>query len=316
MGSQHARIISESSSEVLTSIFDPDDISAKQLVARYGGNIANHFEELFECDAVILASPTSVHNEQAHQLLMEKVPLLVEKPLSVEFEEVAELCSLAKNNQTVLMCGFVERFNPSVQLAMDLCKEENVIHITAQRHSPFDSRKLGNVVHDLLIHDIDLTLRLMNKGLPTEIFGSSWHSSNGLEEISDCTLKFDDESLGSLSSSRMSHRKIRTLSVLTESKLIEVDLLRADVTVYRNVRQELQSEASSLTYRSETIIDIPFVRHSGEPLASEHRFFFDLIRGESDPNQEINSILPPHSVASEIEEQCNRFSSNEDKYKP
>ena len=284
MGSNHARVVSLSQEEELSLVFDIDSDSVARLLDKYGGQEARDLEELTQCDAVVIASPTQLHYEQASLLLEAKIPLLVEKPLSSTLEEVKSLSDLALRNETVLLCGFVERFNPSV------------------RQSPADGRKLGSVVNDLLIHDIDLALRFLGKRMPILTQGSAWNSSHGQSEIADCILKFENESLATLSASRMGQRKIRTISILSETNLIEVDLLRADVTVYKNIRQEQPSDTKSLTYRSETVIDIPFVRHAGEPLALEHEHF--LIRGEADPVEEVESILGPHSVADEIQRQC------------
>jgi predicted dehydrogenase len=183
------------------------------------------------------------------------------------------------------------------------------IHVMSQRHSPSDARKLGSVVYDLLIHDIDIALRLLGGTKPISTLANSWNSQNRQSEIADCVLKFENQSLATLSASRMSQRKIRTLSVLSEENLIEVDLLRADVTIYRNIRQEQPSDARELTYRSETVIDIPFVRHQGEPLALEHQHFIKLIRGELDSELEIDSILAPHLVARDVEQQVGALST-------
>jgi predicted dehydrogenase len=303
MGSNHARVVSLSQEEELSLVFDIDSDSVARLLDKYGGQEARDLEELTQCDAVVIASPTQLHYEQASLLLEAKIPLLVEKPLSSTLEEVKSLSDLALRNETVLLCGFVERFNPSVRLAMELLTED-AIHIMTQRHSPADGRKLGSVVNDLLIHDIDLALRFLGKRMPILTQGSAWNSSHGQSEIADCILKFENESLATLSASRMGQRKIRTISILSETNLIEVDLLRADVTVYKNIRQEQPSDTKSLTYRSETVIDIPFVRHAGEPLALEHEHFLRLIRGEADPVEEVESILGPHSVADEIQRQC------------
>ena len=105
--------------------------------------------------------------------------------------------------------------------------------------------------------------------------------------------------MATLSASRTGHRKVRSVSITTPTALIEVDLLRHDVTLYRH--RSHQQIGESLTYRADTTIDIPFVRHSGEPLTMQLGHFVDLIRGDADPALEMSRLFEPHRIAAEIE---------------
>jgi predicted dehydrogenase len=303
MGLNHARVIASSDDQEIGPILDPSIEQVKRLTERFGGYACSGMDEILACDAVVVACPTKDHFEYSRALLKERVPVLVEKPLTLNLEETTRLCEMAEESQSVLMCGFVERFNPAVKLVMELLTEPP-LHVIAQRHSPADQRSLGSVVYDLLIHDIDLVLRIGGGEPVQSVLANAWKSEKDQFEIADSTLKFDSGGLATLSASRMGQRKIRTLSVLTRHELFEVDLLRADVTVYRNIMQEQPEDSKALTYRSETVIDIPFVRHGGEPLALEHQHFVNLIRGLEDRKKEIESIYAPHDVADQIEHQC------------
>jgi hypothetical protein len=114
--------------------------------------------------------------------------------------------------------------------------------------------------------------------------------------------------LATLSASRAGQRKLRSIQVLTPSLLLDLDLLRADVTVYRNVRLEQPDETVALTYRAETIVDIPFVRHTGEPLGLELDHFLDLCEGRGDNELEIDRIISSHVLARQVETQCSSTS--------
>ena len=300
MGSNHARVVSQSQFAELDVVVDQDLSRAENLAGKYGAQGSTSLNAVENCDAVILASSTSSHFEIASQLLEGNVPLLVEKPLAAELGHVEELCKIAENKNSVLMCGFVERFNPAILLAKSLI-EQPPLHLMAVRHSPHDARSLGSVIHDLLIHDIDLAVRMFGGVIPSKVTASAWKPAGGNDEIADTTLQFADGALATLSASRMGQRKIRSVTILTEGSLVEVDLLRADVTVYRNVRQEQVDESGTLSYRSETVIDIPFVRHGGEPLGLQFEHFSKLMQGNIDPREEISSIYAPHVVASRVE---------------
>jgi hypothetical protein len=84
---------------------------------------------------------------------------------------------------------------------------------------------------------------------------------------------------------------------VSANELVEVDLLRQNVTVYRHVTHDMVGGS----YRSDTIVDIPFVRHAGEPLSLQLEHFVALVRGAADADAELRSLMVPHEVADAVE---------------
>lgn len=294
MGANHARVIAGSPDTTLAVVVDQNVERASALGAD-GAIVSDDVAAVADCDAVVVASPTESHADIALDLLDSGIPLLVEKPLSADASSVHDMVSASKARDVPLMCGFVERFNAAVITASGLV-DEPPIHIVSMRHSPVAPRIATSVVFDLLIHDIDLAVRLAGGTDIAAVTSSSWQEPrSGVDEVADCSLRFAGGAVATLSASRRSQRKIRSLFVSTADQLIEVDLLRQDVTVFRNVAQSQIGE--ELTYRAETVVDIPFVRHAGEPLALQLAHFVGLVRGENDPDQERNSVLEPHRAA-------------------
>ena len=301
MGANHARVVAASPRASLAVVIDVDAERAKGISFRYGAAASPELDAAMQCDAVIIATPTHAHARTALAFIDRGVPLLVEKPIAADLAEAELVCRAAGDQGVVLTCGFVERFSPVITAAMGLLNEEPK-HVVTMRHSPGAPRISDSVVHDLLIHDIDIALRLMHGADVDNVGGSSWSPrGNGSAEIADCTLKFSTGGIATLSASRAGQRKMRSMQIYTSTLLLELDLLRADLTVYRNVHQEQSAE---LTYRAETIIDIPFVRHIGEPLALELEHFLDLVEGRVDPAAEIEGVLAPHRVAHRVELEC------------
>jgi predicted dehydrogenase len=204
------------------------------------------------------------------------------------------------------MCGFVERFNPAVRTALGML-DEPMKHFMSVRHSPVNPRATASVVYDLLIHDIDVALAFHGRVDDVSSIDSvNWTPANSeVDEISDCVMKFRDGSIASLSASRQGQRKIRDIRVVTDTHLFDVDLLRVNVTIYKNVMQEVIESAGTSSYRAETIIDMPFVRHEGEPLALQMQHFAGLIRGDVDAAVERNSLLLPHQIAETVIQRSN-----------
>jgi hypothetical protein len=126
------------------------------------------------------------------------------------------------------------------------------------------------------------------------------HAGGAVSEIADCVLDFDGALIATLSASRSSQRKVRSHIIETPYAQYDVDLLRQDVTVYQHRSQALTGGPAP-SYRAETIVDIPFVRHGGEPLLLQLRQFARLLEGAVDVDSERDSILPAHEVAAFVE---------------
>jgi len=301
MGANHARVIAESEGADLAVIIDTDCERVRPLADRLGCAVSVDLEAAAACDAAVIATPTGFHEVAARALIDLGKPLLVEKPVTQDLETTRAIVACAERRGVPLMCGFVERYNPVVAAMRNLLDEEPV-HIVGLRHSPATPRSTLSVVFDLLIHEIDLALAYMGGARPVHVCGATSTARRApIVEVADCVLRFPGGAVATLSASRASQRKVRTQLVATGTALYEVDLLRQDLTVYHHRAHE-QGVGPAGGYRAETVIDIPFVRHTGEPLALQFRHFLDLVDGRADACQERNSILPAHEVANAIEE--------------
>lgn len=302
MGANHARVIAESEVADLAMVVDRDTDRADQLARQFGAPVVIDPSEVARhCDAVVIATSTPTHLEVALPLLESGMPLLIEKPIAETAADAEKLIDASVRAGVPLMCGFVERFNPALVTALSLV-DEPVVNLHAMRHSPHNPYVSASVVQDLLIHDIDLALRA-NRGerLP-DVRGTNWTPPNSnRSEVAECVLKFDADMVANLSASRWGQRKIREVRIVTDRQLIEVDLLRVNVSVYRNISQSHVEGGGP--YRAETVMDVPYVRHRGEPLAMQLAAFVDLLRGEDAEriDAERASILPPHQVAATME---------------
>ncbi len=284
-------------------IIDTDAERVRPLAERLGCDFAEDLDAAAGCDAAVIATPTAFHEGAARAMLELGKPILVEKPVTPSLEASRALVACAERRGVPLMCGFVERFNPVVATMRGLLHEEPV-HIVGLRHSPETPRSTLSVVYDLLIHEIDLALCYMAGVRPSRVCGATGTAGRDpIMEVADCLLQFPGGTIATLSASRASQRKVRSQLVSTATALYDIDLLRQDLTVYRH-RAHAQGVGAGQAagYRAETVIDIPFVRHTGEPLALQFTHFLDLISGRADACAERRSILPPHEVAAAIEE--------------
>ena len=102
-----------------------------------------------------------------------------------------------------------------------------------------------------------------------------------------------------MSASRIGQRKLRSLVITEVDRLVEIDLLRRDVTIYRHVSHDSVTD-NGLGYRQQTIIDIPELVSGREPLATQLDRFVDLLTGAADIDEERCSILPSHRVVASV----------------
>jgi predicted dehydrogenase len=305
MGAHHARVIGSSMRARLYAVVDRDLAMASAMAEKIGCLATTDLDVAARSDAVVVATPTESHLEVALHLLAAGRPLLIEKPLAPDIDSTRAILKESEATGVPVMCGFVERFNPVISAAMDVISGPP-IHLVGLRHSPPASRIVSSVVADMLIHDLDLAVGFAGTAISESLVSSTWTPPGAaVSEIADCTVRFAGGMLATLSASRFSQRKVRSFTICTETQLIELDLLRQDVSVYRHVRHE-QIGGPSTTYRAETVVDIPFVRHAGEPLALQFEHFLDLIEGRVDAQVERQRILPAHELADQVERASTR----------
>ena len=301
MGAYHARVVAQSERCDLARVVDPDEKAGRSLADRYDTVWRPEVDRLDDLDAVVVAAPTEAHPDLVELALRADLPVLVEKPATADLTRTEELVALAEQRQIPLMCGFVERFNPAIMTVCRLLTQP--LHVTAVRHSPYSNRIRVGVAWDLLIHDVDACLRLMQRPL-SDVRASlgSFHpesTADGSEDVAEAVMTFADGGVAAASASRIGQRKIRTISIAELNRSIEIDLLRRDVTIYRHISHDSPAH-DGLGYRQQTVIEIPELISAREPLAAQLDHFLKLVDGELDIKPERESILPAHRVVAQI----------------
>ena len=247
MGSLHARVISGHERAQLAAVVDPSHAAGSVVADRFGVPWVKDLDDVQDVDAVVVAAATQHHHGIGAQVLDRKLPLLMEKPLADRLVDAEDLVARAEAADVPLMCGLLERYNPGILTAMSLLEEP--LHITAQRHSPYVARIRTGVASDLLIHDIDIVLRMLGGREPSKVEGSMGFlhpdSEPTSEDVAETMLTFESGAVANVSASRMSQRKVRGFVINELNRLIEVDMLRNAVTLYRHVLNESTDDGLS-----------------------------------------------------------------------
>jgi predicted dehydrogenase len=301
MGALHARVVSQSMEAELACVIDPDAEAGEALAERWRSRWFPELDSFRGIDALIVASPTGSHVQWAKRAVDEGKPVLVEKPIAEDLAEVDSLLDLARARGVPLSCGLLERFNSAILTAVQIVDEPS--HVVTIRHSPYLPRIASGVAYDLLIHDVDFMLRLAGR-MPDDVTAhfsyAHPYSQPGSEDVIEASLQFDGM-LAALSASRISQRKLRSLVIYELERMIEVDLVRQDITVYRHVGADFLEDGGH-GYRQQTVMDIPVVQNAREPLVSQLEHFVALASGEADATEELDSLRAPHAVVAEIVE--------------
>jgi predicted dehydrogenase len=301
MGALHARVVSTSDRARLVRVVDPREAVGREVADRYGATWSPELDGVADVDAMVIAAPTDCHFSLAEQILRLDMPLLIEKPVCDNIAETELIVNEAGKRGVPLLCGLVERFNPAVQTALSLVHKP--VHVTATRHSPYAPRIRTGVAWDLLVHDVDLAIQVFGGQEPAGVSATVGHfhpdSQADAEDVVETLLTFDDGGLASVSASRIGQRKVRSLVINEVDRLIEADLIRRDVTIYRHVMLDAATP-DGRGYRQQSIIEVPELMNNREPLAGQLDHFLNMLAGTVDVDVERRRILPAHRVVSRV----------------
>jgi predicted dehydrogenase len=217
-------------------------------------------------DVVSVAVPTGQHFAVARDLLEAGVSVLVEKPMTPTLEEARALFAVAERTGAVLHVGHVERFNGAVDELRQLVRSP--ILIESRRLGPFTSRvQRDTVVMDLMIHDIDIVLRLVDSP-PVRLAaqGAAVHSK--VTDVASVQIRFESGTIATITASRATEEKVRTLAITMPDAYIHLDYTDQDIRIYRRANQQYTMSRKAIRYSRASLVEHLQV-HRENPLKLE-----------------------------------------------
>lgn len=239
LGQHHARIYADNRSCELVAVVDNNPKVAKEFAKKYKVKGLTDYEQLVgQVDAVSVVVPTFLHHQVASFFLKNDIHVMVEKPITSRVEDAHELISLAHEHGLVLQVGHIERFNQAIlQLQKVVTKPA---YIEAHRLSPYSGRIQDvGVVLDLMIHDLDIVLQLVNSPLcenGIDAVGIGVYGQH--EDIANVRLHFQSGAMATLTASRVSPMKLRKIRIFQANTFISADYVEQSMDVYRRVVDE------------------------------------------------------------------------------
>jgi len=273
LGKHHARILASLPDVELVGVVDTNRSRADEIAA------AHHTRPLYDAkelagavDAVTIAVPTEIHLEIARSFLTSGVPVLVEKPMTRTLEEADQLIDLAANAGVPLAVGHTERFNPAVEIASTLLTNPRFIEV--HRLGAFPDRSLDiDVVFDLMIHDLDVVLSLVDSDV-TAIEAVGVPVLTGRVDIANARLKFANGCIANVTASRISRDRVRKIRFFQPMAYLSIDYAAQKVEMWKLVRG--QGAMPSIEGGE---VNVP----GDEPLKRELADFVDAARSKRAP---------------------------------
>ncbi len=283
MGWHHARVLSLLRDADLIGVADPDPERGHLATEQFGCRwFADYREMLSEVEAVCIAVPTLLHHPVGLACLQAGLHVLIEKPIAASQDEATALINAAHQAHRLLQVGHIERFNPAFRELIKVVANEEVVVLEGRRHSPHSDRANDvSVVLDLMIHDIDLVLELAQAPV-VRLAAAGGRSAEGPIDYVNATLGFENGVVASLTASKMSHRKIRSLSAHCRSSLVETDFLNHTLHIHRRAHEWVSADHGELLYRNDGFIE-EVSTTSIEPLYAELEHFLQCVRGRETP---------------------------------
>ena len=228
-GRYHALKVAASQRATLVGLYDPDEERAKTVGWEAGAPDMTLPELIAACDALIVAAPADVHHELAANALRAGKHVLVEKPIAATLAQADDLARLAIERGRVLQVGHLERFSAAYGALFG--RMGAPLYIEATRIAPFKPRGTDvSVILDLMIHDLDLVLALVDSPIESvDAVGAAVASPH--EDIANARIRFISGAVATITASRISARTERRMRIFSQQGYMAADFANRRLTL-------------------------------------------------------------------------------------
>lgn len=267
-GKNHTRILSQLG--VLVAVCDADAQKSKEYGEKYSVNHYDSLDELLdveEFDGAFVVTPTSTHTEIAKKLLGAKKHVFVEKPMTYKSEEGQDLAKLAEKNKVILTCGYIERFNPAVDLVKKMVKDKKygdlvMLEFHRENRMPLHIKDVG-IIYDTSVHDID-TANWLFDDMPQVVFARAGKIKHEHEDFASIMLGYKNDKVAIISSNWITPKKLRKFNAVCTDAIISSDFITQEITI------EKDEESGIITNEKQ------------EPLLLEIQNFLGAVKGKNE----------------------------------
>jgi len=222
LGKIHARIYHDMPNVELVAVVDVDKDTVTAVSRQYRCAGLTSLDALpADLEAVSIVVPTSLHLPVSQFFLEKGIHTMLEKPIAPSVEESERIVNQAQRSGTILQIGHLERFNAGVMKLAELAHNPRFIEI--HRLGTFVERATDvDVVTDLMIHDIDIVLSLVNSPLK-KISASGTRVITDYVDIANARLEFENKAVANVTASRVSRNRFRRIRVFASQRYLGLD---------------------------------------------------------------------------------------------
>ena len=313
MGRLHARVYTEMEDVNLFGVYDANHAKAQELAEEYGCKAFGNLRDLLpHVAAASVCVPTKYHGDLAEPFLHRGVACLIEKPLAKDVFDARKIVEASHKYSAIVQVGHIERFNPAIRAMQRLNIQPRFIEVT--RVSPLTFRSIDvGVVLDMMIHDIDIVLRLANSSV-AKIDAVGVSVIGDVEDICNARITFENGCVANLTASRLSLKTERKLRVFSADAYVSLDYQKkhgifarrsGNVDAIRDVVTKIRSgeidDISQLKF--DELINIEELEIDDiEPLRAELESFVEAVANKGRPAVTAEEGMAAVEVATRIVE--------------
>ena len=237
LGKIHLKCLLATSCWELAGFYEPDEKNAAAVIAQHGLHRFHTVEELLAAvEAVDIVTPTITHFDLASQALQAGKHVFIEKPVTHTVQEGRHLLALAEQQGVKVQVGHVERFNPAFTGLQGMVLAP--MFIESHRLAAFSPRGTDvSVILDLMIHDLDLVLHLVNSPV-SDVSASGVAVLSDTPDIANARVEFENGCVANLTASRISMKQMRKMRLFQPDHYISLDFLEKNAQIVRLFAQD------------------------------------------------------------------------------
>ncbi|MBN1302288.1 MAG: Gfo/Idh/MocA family oxidoreductase [Melioribacteraceae bacterium] len=312
LGNLHTKLLNEISNCEVVGVFDVDLPKAQKVGNDHHVSVFDKVESLLKkVDAVSIVASTSAHYGLVKSSFHHHKHVFVEKPITAEIKEAEELVKIARESKLKFQVGHIERFNPAL-ISLEKYKLEPRF-IQTDRLAQFNPRGIDvAVIHDLMIHDIDIILSLVKSDVK-DIKASGVAVVSDNIDIANARLEFENGAVANVTASRISQKKMRKMRMFQRDTYISLDFTTGVSEVFRLVSPDDSNLEHFITFgemgiganKKAVVYEQPQQKDINA-LKYELQLFIDAVLEDKEPvvtgEDGLKALVVADAIKSKIEE--------------
>ena len=255
LGKIHLKCILQVQEIHLVGCYETDPDVKNSVLKEFNVKFFDDLNELLRLvDAVDIVTPTSTHFSLAQQAITQGKHCFIEKPVTQNLKEAYSLDLLQKENKVKIQVGHVERYNPAFAAVFPFVK--NARFIEAHRLASFNPRGTDvSVIHDLMIHDLDL-ISVLAQSEPVDIRANGVNIVSRFPDICNARIEFASGLVANVTASRISMKQMRKFRIIQEDAYISLDLASKEAQVIQLLDENEENTLELDTYKGKKFIKL------------------------------------------------------------